>query len=133
MINCPYVINERNQKSEEENMGLFDFIRKKNTHPTERRQLGESPVVQVNTRSGGSPDQRAEVDFARIISDEERELVAVVTSAVLAGSNDSSHMRVRNVTGIDLEKEIAAAIVGAIASGDHPNSQFRLKSIARID
>lgn len=114
-------------------MGLFDFFRKKTSYPAERQQPEESPVLQAHTGSDGSMVRRAEVDFTRTISDKEREVAAVVTAAILSGSNDSAHMRVRNVTGIDLEKEIAAAIIGAIAAGDHPASQFRLKSIARID
>lgn len=114
-------------------MGLFDFIRKKTSYPAEHQQPEERPVLQAHAGSNGSMVHQSEVDFTRTISDEERELAAVVTSVILSGSNDSAHMRVRNVTGIDLEKEIAAAIIGAIAAGDHPASQFRLKSIARID
>ena len=113
-------------------MGLFDFLRKKPNYPVERRQPEESPVLQAHTRSDGSPGQRAEVDFARTISDEEREVVAVVTSAVLAGSNESAYMRVRNVTGIDTDKEIAAAIVAAISTHDKPEGSFRLHSITRV-
>ena len=114
-------------------MGLFDFLRKKTNYPEERRQPEESPVLQAHTGSDGSRVHRAEVDFARTISDEEREVAAVVTSAVLAGSNESAYMRVRNVTGIDTDKEIAAAIVAAIAAHDKPEDSFRLHSITRVN
>lgn len=113
-------------------MGLFDFLRKKPSYPAERQQPEESPVLQAHTGNNGSMVHRSEVDFTRIISDEEREVVAVVTSAVLAGSNESAHMRVRNVTGIDTDKEIAAALVAAIAAHDKPEDSFRLHSITRV-
>ncbi|WP_106450796.1 hypothetical protein [Trichococcus alkaliphilus] len=113
-------------------MGLFDFFRKKTSYPAERQQPEESPVLQAHTGSDGSMVRRAEVDFTRTISDKEREVAAVVTAAILSGSNDSAHMRVRKVTGIDTDKEIAAAIVAAIAAHDKFENSFRLHSITRV-
>jgi len=73
------------------------------------------------------------VDFSLPVSQEEKELVAAIASAVLVHDDSDVTVQVKSITGIYLEKEIAAAIIGAIAAGDHPASQFRLKSIARID
>lgn len=73
------------------------------------------------------------VDFSFPVSQEYKELVAAIASAILVHDDSDVTVQVKSITEIDLEKEIAAAIIGAIAAGDHPASQFRLKSIARID
>lgn len=73
------------------------------------------------------------VDFSLPVSQEDKELVAAIASAILVHDDSDVTVQVKSITEIDLEKEIAAAIIGAIAAGDHPASQFRLKSIARID
>lgn len=84
-----------------------------------------APVAQTN--------QLETVDFSRPVSQQDKELVAAIASAILVHDGSDVTVQVKNVTEIDLEKEIAAAIIGAIAAEDHPASQFRLKSIARID
>ncbi|SYZ80145.1 hypothetical protein [Trichococcus shcherbakoviae] len=73
------------------------------------------------------------VDFSLPVSQEDKELVAAIASAILVHDDSDVTVQVKGITEIDLEKEIAATIIGAIAAGNHPASQFRLKSIARID
>ena len=97
---------------------------------------GENEVVQPTT-AANAPFFQAKtletVDFSLPVSQEDKELVAAIASAILVHDDTDVTVQVKSITGIDLEKEIAAAIIGAIAAGDHPASQFRLKSIARID
>ena len=97
---------------------------------------GKNEVVQPTT-AANAPVAQAKpletVDFSLPVSQEDKELVAAIASAILVNDDSDVTVQVKNITKIDLEKEIAAAIIGAIAAGDHPASQFRLKSIARID
>ena len=97
---------------------------------------GKNEVVQPTT-AANAPVAQAKpleiVDFSLPVSQEDKELVAAIASAILVHDDSDVTVQVKNITEIDLEKEIAAAIIGAIAAGDHPASQFRLKSIARID
>lgn len=113
-------------------MGLFNFLRKKNRYPSEGQKLEEGPNLQLLTQNESCLVHRSEVDLTKTISGQERELAAVVTSAILAGTNENAYMCVRNVMGIDTDKEIAAAIVAAVAAHDKPEASFRLTSITRI-
>ncbi|CZQ89505.1 hypothetical protein [Trichococcus collinsii] len=97
---------------------------------------GKNEVVQPTIAANASVAQvkpLETVDFSLPVSQEDKELVAAIASAILVHDDTDVTVQVKSITGIDLEKEIAAAIIGAIAAGDHPASQFRLKSIARID
>lgn len=97
---------------------------------------GENEVVQPATVANTPVSQSKPletVDFSLSVSQEDKELVAAIASAILVHDDSDVTVQVKSITEIDLEKEIAAAIIGAIAAGDHPASQFRLKSIARID
>ncbi|MGA9519394.1 MAG: hypothetical protein WBV27_11465 [Trichococcus sp.] len=97
---------------------------------------GKNEVVQPTTAANAPVSQAKPfetVDFSLPVSQEDKELVAAIASAILVHDDSDVTVQVKGITEIDLEKEIAAAIIGAIAAGDHPASQFRLKSIARID
>lgn len=107
------------------NMGFFDRFRKK---PSPQAELKISAAAQTTPPAPVQP----KVDFERAISAEEKEIAAVIASAIAAGSHPDSSFRVKSVTGIDTDKEVAAAIVAAIAAGDHPDSHFRLVSITEI-
>ena len=97
---------------------------------------GKNEVVQPTT-AANAPFFQAKtletVDFSLPVSQEDKELVAAIASAILVHNDSDVTVQVKSITEIDLEKEIAAAIIGAIAAGDYPASQFRLNSIARID
>lgn len=113
-------------------MGLFDIFRKKKKQADAPQQPLESPLMQAEPPESNQPGPANRLDFTRPISAEEKELAAVVTSAILAGTSEDAYLRVRNVTGIDTDKEIAAAIVAAVAAHDKPESSFRLHSITRV-
>lgn len=102
-------------------MGLFDRFRSK---PKSQNQF-------ENTVDTVSEDVDS-VNFYREVSLEEKELVSVIASAIMAGEKTDSQFVVKEVIGIDTDKEIVAAIVSAIASGDNPDSHFVLKSIEEV-
>ena len=106
-------------------MGFFDRFRKKPA-------LQANPEVLEAVETPSSVQAQPKVDFERAICSEEKEIAAVIASAIAAGSHPDSAFRVKSVVGIDTDKEVAAAIVAAIAAGDHPDSYFRLVSITEI-
>ena len=107
-------------------MGLFDFLRKKKPEPVhQQKQTAPVAAAAVSTPS--------QVDFRRGISAEEKELVAVVASAIAAGSYPDASFKIKDIQGIDTDKEMAAAIVSAIMADDRPNSTFRLVSITETN
>lgn len=107
-------------------MGLFDFLRKKKPEPV-HHQKQTAPIAAANVSSP------CKVDFLREISADEKELVAVVASAIAAGSYPDASFRIKDIQGIDTYKEMAAAIVSAIIAEDQPDSTFRLVSITEIN
>ncbi len=104
-------------------MGLFDLFRKKRQEaiPEIPEALSEKPPV---VQHG--------IDFTMDVSEEEKETVSVIASAIAAGSWPDSTFRIRNIRGIDTGREIAAAIVSAVMAGDRPDSQFRLVSVTEV-
>jgi hypothetical protein len=106
-------------------MKFFEWFKKKNEPKIVDNKIATEqfpPIVKAEPKA----------DFTRIISSEEKEIAAVIASAIVAEGNRDSKFRVKSITGIDTEKEIAAAIVSAMAAGDHPNSNFRLVSITEV-
>lgn len=108
-------------------MGFFDFFRK--LLRPEREQ--EKPLVTSMVPPRDSPPGDTPIDFSRPITQEEKELTAVVAAAALAEAGDNVQYRVHSVTGVDTEKEIAAAIATAVAAGERTEASFRLVSITR--
>jgi phosphoribosylamine-glycine ligase len=106
-------------------MGLFDLFRKKKPEPVHQK-----PAAPVAAPAARTPSR---VDFRREISAEEKELVAVVASAIAAGSYPDASFKIKDIQGIDTDKEMAAAIVSAIMADDRPDSTFRLVSITETN
>lgn len=106
-------------------MKFFEWFKKKNEPKIVDNKIA---TEQFPTTSKAEP----KVDFSRNISAEEKEIVAVISSAIVAEGSQDSKFRVKSITGIDMDKEIAAVIISAVAAGDHPNSNFRLVSIKEI-
>lgn len=67
------------------------------------------------------------------VDETEAEVVAAITSSIVAQDNPSSKFKVTKVMQKNPEKEIVASIASAILAGDCPESQFRVKSITRIN
>jgi hypothetical protein len=113
-------------------MSLFGWFQKK-----ENRQQTTNPVEAAYEQKN-DPD-RSEISeanrlvFLVPVSEEEKELVSVIASAIAAGDHPDSKIRVKNVMAVDAEKEIVAVIAAALAAEDYPNSHFHLKSIKRIN
>lgn len=109
-------------------MGLFDLFRKKKPEPEQK-----SPVHPQEKQTEQKPvKESSKVDFIREITEEEKELVAVVASSIAAGSHPDAKFKVKSIQGIDTDKEIAAAVVSAVLAGDRPESAFRLVSITEV-
>lgn len=106
-------------------MGLFDLFRKKKPEPVHQEAVSPAPAAPVSAP--------ARVDFTREITPEEKELTAVVASAIAAGSYPDASFKIKNIQGIDTDKETAAAIVSAVMAGDQPDSTFRLVSITEMN
>lgn len=108
-------------------MGFFDIFRKK-AEP--KVQEAENKSLNINTNS--VPKHNLDVDMTLEVTEEEKELVSVIASAIASGDNPDSSFRIKSIKRIDVDKEIAAAIVAAVAAGDNPNASFRLRSIKEI-
>lgn len=108
-------------------MGLFDLFKKK------KPELKKDPMKPLEKSTGQEPvKESSKVDFTREITEEEKELVAVIASSIAAGSEPDAKFKIKSIQGIDTDKEIAAAIVSAVLAGDRPDSAFRLVSITEV-
>ena len=112
-------------------MGFFDIFRKK-TKPEDQVATKIDTGLSIGSNVNPNPPDPLNVDMTLEVSDEEKELVALIASAIASGDNPEAEFRVASIKGIDVDKEVAAAIVSAIAAGDNPNSNFILKSIKEI-
>lgn len=104
-------------------MGLFDLFRRKT-----QEALPEACEADITDPVGVHP----RVDFTMEVSEEEKETVSVVASAIAAGSWPDSTFRIRSIRGIDTGREMAAAIVSAVMAGERPDSRFRLVSVTEV-
>lgn len=66
------------------------------------------------------------------VTEDEKELVSVIASSILAGSESDIQFKVKFVRGIDTDKMNAIAAISAISAGDYPDSVFGLVSIREI-
>ena len=104
-------------------MSFFDRFRKSKSTVA---QVEASTVKRAETPRGIAIPEFLEVD------QEEKELVSVIASSIVAGERSESELRVKNVFLRNEEKAVAVAISSAILAGDCPESTFQLKSITRI-
>lgn len=109
-------------------MGLFDWFRK----PDQKETGTRAPEVVTQDVQPTAVAKR-DVDFSLPVSEEEKEIVSVIISAIAAEHYSGKKFRINEITRIDTDKEIAAAIVGAIAANDKPNANFVLRKIERIN
>ena len=107
---------------------MFNFL-KRRKEPVVSSQGWDQGEVPNAAPAAPVPDP---LDFSCPVTDEEREIVSVIASSILAGDRPESTVKVRSITGIDLDKEAAAAIVGAVLSAERSDTVFRLKSITEI-
>lgn len=107
-------------------MKIFDLFKRNKSKP----QIKEEKPMDFNIHN--SPPDESEIDMTLEVSEEEKEIVSLIASAIASGDHPDAKFKVISVKGIDTDKEMAAAIVSAMAAGDHPNSNFRLKSIREI-
>ena len=77
-------------------------------------------------------DDYVRLGIAKPAGQEEKELVSIITSAIMAGDNPDTHFKIKNVYAIDENKEVAAVVAAAVAAGDKPNSHIRLKSVVEL-
>ncbi len=77
-------------------------------------------------------DNFVRLGIAVPVNEEERELISVITSAVIGGHQGVINFKIRNVYAIDEEKEIAAMMACILAGESQKNSNVRLVSIKQI-
>jgi|GEM_PF-2545459 len=110
-------------------MGWFNNLFSKSTKDESHKQKEEltqvtpqEVVTDIYTRLGLTCEMNAE----------ERELVTVIASAIMAGSQTDTTLKIKQVVKIDKQKEIAAVIAAAIAAQNFPESTFRLIAVNEI-
>ena len=114
-------------------MSLFDWFRKQKQGAQESSMASNSENKIKKTTMQPIVQKQA-IDFSvPVTSEEEKELVSVIASAIAVGDDPDSNIRVKSIMGIDTEKEIAAGIAAAIAAENYMDSNFILKSIERIN
>lgn len=59
------------------------------------------------------------------VADEEKELVSLITSCIVASDQPKSKTQIKSVSEIDIDKEMAVVLVSTILAQDYPQSQFR--------
>jgi len=94
-------------------------------------------IQRVSRESHHSVSTESENDYVRLgltadVTEDEKELVSVIASSILAGSKSDVQFKVKSVRGIDMDKINAIAAISAIAAGDYPESVFRLVSIKEV-
>lgn len=63
------------------------------------------------------------------LTEEEKDLVATITSCIVADDQSLSQYRIGRIKEIDTDKEMAAVLVSTLCAHDKPQSQFRLVKI----
>ncbi|MDT2757301.1 hypothetical protein P7G51_07900 [Enterococcus asini] len=107
-------------------MGLFQRLFGKKPAETEPEitRLTPTPAVAVEEYADWE-----EVPFYVESEPSERELVALIATAIAAGEAPKSEFQVKKVLSKNPEAKKVALIATAIAAGDAPNSQFQVKKI----
>ncbi|MGP6147727.1 hypothetical protein [Jeotgalibaca sp. A122] len=105
---------------------MFSFnIFKQNSKNKTRPSVSSSPKI---------PDiPKLLVNFTSGISQEEREIAAIISSAIISSNHPNSQVRITNIEKIDLDKEKAAIIIAAIMANNSSDSRFKLHSITEIN
>ena len=66
------------------------------------------------------------------VDQDEKELVTLIASSILAGDRPNSEYRVKTILRRNDEKAVVTAIASAIMAGDNPESTFQVRKIKRI-
>lgn len=106
-------------------VSIFDWFKRKNQEEVQKIEPVLSLVQTEKIKKG--------VDFTRPVTEEEKELVSLISGVIASEHYSGKHFRVQHIDGIDTEKEIVSAIVGAVAANDNPHSHFKITSIERIN
>lgn len=115
----------------------MNFLKKLFTKSDQKNQKAIPPIASAPFAPLKMKPTEVEDDYIRLgiaypASAEEKELVSVITSAIMAGDNPDTNVKVKNVYAIDEDKEVAAVMACAIAADDQPSSSFKLKSITQL-
>lgn len=66
------------------------------------------------------------------VNQEEKELVTLIASSILAGDRQNSEYHVKKIYRRNDERAVVAAIASSILAGDSPESTFQIRTIERI-
>lgn len=109
-------------------MGLFQRLFGKKT--IEQNAVKEKqPATPKQSSPTAIAEEWQEVPFYLESEPQERELVAVIATAIAAGDAPESEFQVKRVLKKNPEAQLVAVIATAIAAGDAPASQFQVKKI----
>lgn len=103
-------------------MSFFDRFRK----PKTVEVVEKKPVVSEAPKK----ENLLIPEFFEVDADE-KELVSVIASSILAGDKNDSSWKLKKVLRRNDEKAIVTAIASAILAGDQPESTFKVRSIVR--
>ncbi|AMC94153.1 hypothetical protein AOC36_09175 [Erysipelothrix larvae] len=73
------------------------------------------------------------LDFTVKATQEEVELVSVITSSILTQDKTDTTFKVRSVRRVDEDKVAVAAIVASVLAQDKPESSVRLVSLHEVN
>lgn len=115
----------------------MNFLKLIFSNKKEQKNFEENPNVDMYSESFKSNkleyiDDYTKLGLTREVTEEEKEIVSVIASAIFVGDSSGMNVRIKSVVGIDEVKIAAIATISAIATDDHPNSAFRLLSIKEI-
>lgn len=79
-----------------------------------------------------SSSLKESVDFTIEATQEEIEVVSILTSAIMAANQEDSKFKIRSVRRIDEDKIAAAAIVASILAQDKSESTVRLVGVKEV-
>ena len=85
---------------------------------------------QLQVLSAIAEDEYDRAGLTYPVSDEEKEEVSAIVSAIVSGDRPDSTIRIRRVAGIDSEKLAAGLIATAVAAADKPHAVFRLNNVS---
>ena len=66
------------------------------------------------------------------VDQDEKELVTLIASSILAGDRSSSEYQVKTILRRNDERAVVAAIASAVVAGDCPESTFQIRKIERL-
>lgn len=110
-------------------LGIFEKIFSKNAHKNETTEQSSNKSQAEKPETIFTNAQTNDSGITYTVSTEEKEIVSVLLTSILAGSNPDSRFKIKDIVGIDQDKQLAGMMAAMIATGDNPTASYKIISV----